>query len=68
MHVFLFDRNFLCWLFGGHCLREVFQTLHDYNLARVNVSGKLNGTISFQSSSAQLLEHVSGSMPGLSGS
>ena len=22
----------LCWLFGGHCLREVFQTLHDYNL------------------------------------
>ena len=20
-------------LFGGHCLREVFQTLHDYNLS-----------------------------------
>ena len=22
-----------CWLFGRHCLREVFETLHDYNLA-----------------------------------
>ena len=23
----------LCWLFVGHCLREVFQTLHDHNFA-----------------------------------
>ena len=23
----------LMLFFGGHCLREVFQTLHDYNLA-----------------------------------
>ena len=29
-HVFWFDHNFL---FGGHCLREVFQTLLEYKLA-----------------------------------
>ena len=28
-----FDKNFEHWLFLGHCLREIFQTLHDYNLA-----------------------------------
>ena len=29
---FLIDKN-LSLAFGRHCLREVFQTLHDYNLA-----------------------------------
>ena len=24
----------LSWLFGGHCLRRVFQTLRDYDLAK----------------------------------
>ena len=28
----------LCWLFGGHCLREVFQSLYAYNLARALAS------------------------------
>ena len=26
-------KNTLFLLFGGHCIREVFQTLHDCNLA-----------------------------------
>ena len=23
----------VCWVFGGHCLQEVFETLHEYNHA-----------------------------------
>ena len=30
---FLIWRKLWRWLFGGHCFREVFQTLHHYNLA-----------------------------------
>ena len=31
---FLIWQKLLHWIFGGHCLREGFQTLSDYNLAQ----------------------------------
>ena len=33
-HCWRKKNNFKCWLYAGHHESEIFQTLHDHNLAR----------------------------------